>query len=96
MPKKLKNRSAVIKALDRVTCKIVRMLAIQDDCGNVQCYTCDKILHWKKSQCAHFIERGCIYLRFNLENLRACCAGCNSYRPEAHIRAYTLKLIKEY
>ena len=93
--KKQLSRQKIIWKLDSITSKIVRLSSI-DKNWDITCYTCSKKIPRKDAHCAHFIERGCMRYRFDFSNLRACCAGCNMYHQQNHIRVYTLKLIKEY
>ncbi len=48
-----------------------------DASGNVACYTCGKVAHWKKMQCGHFVSRNNSATRYDPDNLRVQCAGCN-------------------
>lgn len=89
------KRSRLISNLDKVTSSIVRLSACNSK-WEITCYTCDKKIPRKKAHCAHFVSRGVIEYRFDLDNLRACCAGCNNYNKQRHQQVYTLKLTKEY
>lgn len=75
-------------------CSLFIRLKYSDWRGYAQCYTCDKIDHYKKMQCGHFISRGSHKLRFDERNLRVQCVGCNVYKNGNYIE-YTLRLIKE-
>jgi hypothetical protein len=45
--------------------------------GNATCYTCGKVAHWKTLQCGHFVSRNNSATRFDENNCRIQCAGCN-------------------
>lgn len=62
--------------------------------GYCQCYTCDKVAHYKQMQCGHFISRSSSTLRYDERNLRIQCVGCNVYKSGNYIE-YTMRLIKE-
>lgn len=62
--------------------------------GYVQCYTCDKIDHYKRMQCGHFVSRSSNLLRMDERNCRVQCPGCNVFKNGNYIE-YTLRLIKE-
>ncbi len=81
--------SSLIAKADEVTSEFIRR-KYADSEGNVTCVTCPKVLHWKDSHCAHYIERAAKMTRWLEENLRPACPSCNVFRKEAHKREYTL------
>ena len=44
-----------------------------------QCFTCGKMGYWKNLQCAHYISRRYLSLRYNAINCQACCENCNVF-----------------
>jgi hypothetical protein len=58
------------------------------------CYTCEKKFgNWKELQNGHFISRYKLTTRYDLENLRPQCVGCNYFGNQTHI--FALKLLEE-
>ncbi len=47
--------------------------------GYVRCYTCDKRMLIKESQCGHFVSRSCLTTRYDERNCRVQCVGCNVF-----------------
>jgi len=66
----------IIDDLDFVFSRYIRIKE-SDKNGNVSCYTCGKISHWKETQCGHFIKRGQMQLRWDSRNARPQCPICN-------------------
>ena len=63
--------------------------------GNCTCYTCGKVsLYNEGMQCGHFISRSSSTLRFDENNVRVQCVGCNIFKSGNYIE-YTLRMIKE-
>ena len=75
MPKKRK-RSTVVKQLDKVFSQYIRLKYANLD-GFVDCFTCGRSYHWKKIQCGHFMSRARYATRWDEENCRPQCYGCN-------------------
>jgi len=63
----------------------------EDEFGYNNCYTCDKLEHWKALQCGHFFHNK---LDFDLRNLRPQCASCNMYKS-GDLANYACKLLAE-
>jgi hypothetical protein len=93
-PKKVKLTALIPKADKLISQHIRKKYADKD--GMVICISCDTILHWKDSHCAHYIGRSSKATRWMEENLRPACPSCNVYRKEFHMREYTLKMIDFY
>ena len=87
--------STVIDKADTLTSQYIRQ-KYSDHAGNVTCITCGKVLHWKDSHCAHYIERAAKATRWLEENLKPACPSCNVYRKEFHKREYTLVMVDLY
>lgn len=94
MAKRISLPGLVDKA-DRVTSEYIRR-KFADHAGNISCCTCGKVLPWKESHTAHYIERGKVLTRWLEENLHPACPSCNVYRKEFHKRNYTLYMIDLY
>ncbi len=73
---KKKTRSKVVKELDRVFSIFIRTRDANLD-GFVECFTCGRSYHWKKIQCGHFMTRSRYATRWDMENARPQCYGCN-------------------
>lgn len=93
-PKQPKLTTLIEKA-DRITSNYIRQKHA-DSNGNIKCISCDTVLPWKESHCAHYIGRASKATRWMEENLRPACPSCNVYRKEFHMREYTLKMIDFY
>jgi len=87
--------SSLIKKADTATSLYIRQ-KFADHAGYVSCITCGKPMHWKDSECAHYIERAKFGTRFVEENLAPACTSCNHFRKEFHKREYTLYVIDTY
>ena len=93
LPKE-KNYKQLIKELDSVYSKYIRQKDA-DDNGQVKCYTCDKVKHWKSIDCGHYISRRHLSSRFYEKNTKPQCKGCNIFK-EGNKPVFALQLIKEY
>ena len=87
--------STVIDKADKLASQYIRQ-KYADHAGNVKCVSCDSILPWKESHCAHFIERGKKATRWLEENLHVACCSCNAFHKELHMRGYTLFMLDTY
>lgn len=76
--KKTKSLAKYKKDLDAIFSKYVR-LAHADNEGYVTCFTCGKIKHWKSQQNGHFVSRQYLATRWEEDNCRVQCAGCNVF-----------------
>ncbi len=76
--KKVKAKSVSFwkKKTDSVVSRFVRH-SYANERGEVQCYTCGKIGTVATMQCGHFVSRNNSATRFDMQNLRPQCAGCN-------------------
>ena len=83
-----KSISKLKKEADRVVSLYVRQSSPPI------CYTCEKRFgSWKELQNGHFISRYKLTTRYDLENLRPQCVGCNYFGNQTHI--FALKLLEE-
>lgn len=74
--KKSERQRAMQKA-DKY-CSLFVRLSNCDENGYCECYTCYKRLHWKSMTCWHKDSRQWITVRYDLDNVRPQCWGCNS------------------
>lgn len=75
---KVQSLSLLKKKLDKAFSKWIRRSSA-DHSGMVYCYTCSKPMHWKASHCGHFISRTYLATRFDPDNCRPQCPGCNLF-----------------
>lgn len=81
MKKKKPLTSAKLKKkLDTIFSRYVRMSHANRLNGNVICYTCGYVSHWKKMQNGHMVSRYYLNTRFDERNCRPQCFTCNMYR----------------
>lgn len=78
-PQKTRSMAKMKKELDKVVSLYVRHLAASKHKGVMSCYTCNKPLTIKTAQCGHFISRTYLATRWELNNLRCQCPGCNLF-----------------
>ena len=88
------SRNSLIQDLDAVIRRYVR-IRDADENGLVKCYCCTTKKHFTLMQCAHYISRKHIGLRFDHKrNLRTCCKHCNE-DLDGNLEVYKLELNKE-
>ena len=75
---KPKTAAKLKKDLDAIFSKYIR-LKYSDENGNVACYTCGKVMHWKQIQNGHFISRQYLATRWHEDNCRPQCVGDNIF-----------------
>jgi len=75
---KLKTQAQLKKELDRVFSIYIRQ-KYADSLGNVACYTCGKVMHWKQIQNGHFVSRQYLATRWDENNCRPQCIGDNIF-----------------
>jgi len=75
------TRSKVVKKLDAVFSEYIR-LRNADKNGNVTCFTCGKVEHWKGKgmQAGHFQSRKHYATRWDETNVQVQCSGCNVFK----------------
>jgi len=93
--KKKLSRSKIVKKLDAEFSRYIR-LKYSDHNGYVKCYTCNRIKHYKDSmQNGHFMSRRYYSTRWNEDNCRPQCYGCNCH-AQGRSYEFSLNLNKEY
>lgn len=74
--KKATSITTLIKKLDRVFSIYIRLRYAKSN-GEVKCFTCDKKMQWRSSQCGHFMSRRYMSTRFHEHNCMVQCYACN-------------------
>lgn len=95
MPKNSKKptRSKIVKKLDVIFSQYIR-LKYSDYSGMTECFTCGKRDHYKSMQCGHFMSRKNYSTRWDENNVRVQCVGCNMFKSgEQYL--FSLKLGEE-
>lgn len=91
---KEEDLSSIIDDLDAIFSQWVRLSSAGKD-GFINCYICDKKVHWKEAHNMHYVKRGAsIYLRFDPRNNKAGCEECNKWKDGNYIE-YAKKLESE-
>lgn len=75
-PKKLQPYSTLKNKMDRLFSEFVRRRAA-DENGMVRCVCCRVLKPWKELQCGHFVTRGRLATRWDIENSNPQCGRCN-------------------
>lgn len=75
------------KKLDTIFSTYIRLKYADEDL-NVKCFTCDKVYHYKKIQNGHFYSRSILSLRWDEQNCRPQCYGCNIAKSGNYIEYY--------
>ena len=74
--KKQESTGFLTNKLDKIFSIYVR-LKYADNNGNVQCFTCNNVHHYKSIQNGHFQSRRYMSTRFHVNNCRPQCYACN-------------------
>jgi hypothetical protein len=74
--KKAESIGVLTKKLDRIFSVYVRLSGVKKE-HSAQCFTCDKVLHWREIQCGHFQSRRFYSTRFHVLNCKPQCYACN-------------------
>ena len=75
------------KKADAIFSTYIRLKYADEDL-NVKCFTCDKVYHYKKIQNGHFYSRSILSLRYDEQNCRPQCYGCNIAQKGNYIEYY--------
>ena len=92
---KKRSLSTVKKELDRVFSEFIRKRDADLD-GYITCVSCKKKVHWKDSNCCHFVDRQHMATRYDETNCNAGCVQCNAWDKGFHIFEYQKFLDKKY
>jgi len=90
---RLQSVSTLKKKADKVVSIFVRRSHANEH-EMVRCYTCGSLKHITLIQCGHFISRNNSATRYDLENLRPQCAGCNIW-GRGKLNIFADNLLKE-
>ena len=89
----MKKSTNLKDKLDKVFSLYIR-LRDSDENGFCTCYTCGKVAHYKEMQNGHFWSRTHLSTRYNEDNCKVQCVGCNIFKKGNYIK-YTKRLLKE-
>lgn len=87
------TRSKLTKLLDTKFSSFIRQ-KYADTKGWSACYTCGKRSHWKYLQNGHYISRSVKALRWDEDNCRPQCIGCNLFK-NGNVITFRENLVKE-
>lgn len=76
--KKKPSLSSLENKLDGLFSNFIR-LSNADEGGTVRCVTCPKLMHWKESDCGHWIKRQHRAVRWDERNVGPQCTRCNHF-----------------
>jgi hypothetical protein len=71
-------RKRLIDRLDKIVSILVRAMYSKN--GFVKCYTCDVVKPIKEIDAGHYVKRSYMLTRWDLDNIRPQCVGCNRFR----------------
>lgn len=91
--KKQKSISKLKAELDRLFSIYIRT-SYANDFGQASCYTCGKVDDWQNLQNGHFISRAHMNTRYDEQNCRVQCPGCNVFKS-GNMVEYSRRLLKE-
>lgn len=91
---KKQSLSSLKKELDTVFSLFIR-LRVADSNGMVQCYTSGKLMHYKKSQCGHFISRRHMNTRWDEINCQVQSVRENIFN-QGNAPEFQRRLIQQY
>lgn len=80
--KKLKPKRTRLRILDDKLWKLFSIYTRSKDtdfAGNVCCYTCGSVHHWRTVDAGHFIKRGFKKSKFDERNVKPQCKKCNQF-----------------
>jgi hypothetical protein len=74
--KKKKTQTKLRKELDRIFSLYIRNRDRNEN-GMPVCYTCDRAMEFRSSQCGHFVPRQYLAVRYSEINCHTQCYACN-------------------
>jgi hypothetical protein len=72
------------KKLDTVFSQFIRLRGCNEE-GWGNCWTCDRLRHWKEVDCGHFITRAKMSTRWMETNCQFQCKQCNMNGGQQYI-----------
>lgn len=93
MDLKSKTYQQLVKILDKQVSIYVRKTN-QFAGGYCACYTCGKMLPINEIDAGHYISRRFYATRYELDNIRPQCPGCNKYRGGEPVK-FRMRLVEE-
>lgn len=92
------TRGQLIKEIDKLVSMRVRYgNATRDKQGTFWCVcvSCVRKLPLKMIDCGHYIQRGCLPLRFDMRNVHCECQKCNRFSAD-HLVGYSKWMVAKY
>jgi hypothetical protein len=83
----------LVDDLDIIFSRYIR-LKYANEHGNVECYTCSTLKHYKAMQCGHFIPRAHMYTRYSEENCKPQCSHCNEGK-DGNLKSFAEHLVHD-
>ena len=74
---KTTERHKLVVKVDNAFSEVIR-LRNADENGMVKCITCGDQYHWTDVDCGHYVKRGNMATRYDLQNCGEQCRLCNS------------------
>jgi hypothetical protein len=90
---KKKTTARLKKDLDKLFSEFIRRKYANQE-GQVRCYTCGVTKDWKAIQNGHFVSRSHLATRFDEDNCRPQCVGCNVF-GQGRVAVFASKLDQE-
>ena len=88
------ERTRLRNKLDAVFSEFVRRRHANEH-GQVACYTCGAVKHWKQMHAGHFQSRSKNATRWNPVNVQVQCVACNIFRAGEQFK-FGLALDEEF
>jgi hypothetical protein len=93
-PKPFKHKQITEGGLNRLFSTYIRLRDMVDD-KHCKCFTCDKLVEFKKCHAGHFISRRYNATKYDPLNVHAQCIYCNTYLA-GNQYVYSLKLDEKF
>lgn len=90
---KEKSLSVLIGEADKAFADFIKLRDSVN--GMVKCFTCGTKIPKSIAQCAHYIDRDQMPVRFHEQNAHGCCQECNCYDTD-HKAKYAKAMVLKY